>query len=151
DKVWQSKKTIRKTPPRKASTTVAKATSRTKTKATSKAKAGSAWLPKFIPPQLATLSDAMPTGKKWVHEIKFDGYRALAYIRNGTVKMYTRKGLDWTHKFQALADMLSDLPVQTAVLDGEIVTPDEEGISSFKRLKEALSDQASERLQYYVF
>ena len=59
--------------------------------------------PKFVEPQLATLVDAPPEGDDWVHEIKYDGYRVLAAIGGGEVRIYTRTGLDWTDKFRPLA------------------------------------------------
>ncbi len=106
---------------------------------------------KFVEPELATLADAIPTGKDWLHEIKFDGYRTFAYIENGSVRMLTRSGLDWTPKFQALADRLESLGVKSAIIDGEIVATNAEGRSSFTSLKNALSAGKSADLQYYVF
>lgn len=107
-------------------------------------------LPPFIAPELATLTDAMPKGEKWVHEIKFDGYRTLAYIEKGAVTMYTRTGLDWTPKFASLAAQLAKLPVENAIIDGEVVAMDEKGISSFKMLQEALKHGQGE-LHYFAF
>lgn len=108
-------------------------------------------LPGFIAPQLATLSAAMPTSHDWVHEIKFDGYRALAYVQNGKARIFTRSGLDWTHKFGALAHALATLPNQPLILDGEIVAITPEGRSSFKALQRSLGENCAENLQYYVF
>lgn len=106
-------------------------------------------LPAFIPPQLATLVDKMPEGKNWVHEIKFDGYRTLARI-DDSVRMQTRTGLDWTHKFKAIARELKKLN-KTAILDGEIVALNKGGQSSFMELQKALTDKKTDELQYYVF
>jgi bifunctional non-homologous end joining protein LigD len=106
---------------------------------------------KFIEPELATLADAIPTGKDWLHEVKFDGYRTFAYIEDGSVRMMTRKGLDWTPKFQALADRLEGLGVKSAIIDGEIVALNAAGRSSFTELKKTLSSGKSADLQYYVF
>jgi bifunctional non-homologous end joining protein LigD len=64
-------------------------------------------LPAFIEPELSTMADAPPGGVNWIHEIKFDGYRMGARIENGAVKLFTRTGLDWTHKFQAVAKGLA--------------------------------------------
>jgi bifunctional non-homologous end joining protein LigD len=105
----------------------------------------------FIEPQLATLADAIPTGKDWLHEVKFDGYRTFAYVEGKDVRMMTRTGLDWTPKFQALADRLAKLGVKSAIIDGEVVALTAEGRSSFTALKEALSSGKSADLQYYVF
>ena len=106
---------------------------------------------KFIEPELATLTDAIPTGQNWLHEIKFDGYRTMAYIEGNSVRMLTRTGLDWTPKFQALADRLAKLGVKSAIIDGEVVATNAEGRSSFTSLKDALSSGKSGDLQYYVF
>jgi bifunctional non-homologous end joining protein LigD len=135
DRVWQSKN----------------ASSEKDTPKPKKVKKSATKLPVFKPPQLATLTDTMPQGKDWVHEIKFDGYRGLAYIQDGEVTIYTRTGQDWTHKFRSIADRLAKLPVKTAVLDGEIVALNEKGASSFKTLQNALSEGHDEALQYYVF
>ncbi|ESQ84123.1 hypothetical protein AEAC466_10275 [Asticcacaulis sp. AC466] len=105
----------------------------------------------FIEPQLATLADAMPTGKDWLHEVKFDGYRTLAYIDGDDVRMMTRTGLDWTPKFRHTSDLLRTLGIGSAILDGEMVATTPEGRSSFKSLQDALSAGKSADLQYYVF
>src|SRR5262249_25633956 len=77
-------------------------------------------LPDFIPPQLAQLVDRAPVGDRWLHEIKFDGYRTEARIAAGKVRMLARKGLDWTAKFDPVASTLAGLSVRAAYLDGEI-------------------------------
>ncbi|MEI9906344.1 MAG: DNA ligase D [Asticcacaulis sp.] len=104
----------------------------------------------FIEPELATLTDEVPDSKDWVHEIKFDGYRTLALIENNAVRMMTRTGLDWTGKFQALADRLATVG-RTVMLDGEIVALNDQGKSSFKVLQDTLKNGGSQDLQYYVF
>ncbi len=116
-----------------------------------KARAADAHTLAFIEPELATLADAMPAGPNWIHEVKFDGYRTLALVEGGHVRMLTRTGLDWTPKFQALADDLGKLGVTSAMLDGEIVALNDQGASSFKTLQDELSHGHSDRLQYYVF
>lgn len=60
-------------------------------------------LPAFRKPQLATLVDHVPAGSQWIHEIKFDGYRALIAAAGRKVKIFTRSGLDWTEKFAPVA------------------------------------------------
>ena len=64
-----------------------------------------------------------------MHEIKFDGYRIQARLDHGEVRLLTRKGLDWTEKFPNVADAVAELPAQTALIDGEIVVEDENGVS----------------------
>jgi bifunctional non-homologous end joining protein LigD len=56
-------------------------------------------LPQWVPPQLTQLVDAAPEGDQWLHEIKFDGYRMHARLDRGDVRLMTRTGLDWTHKY----------------------------------------------------
>ena len=96
-------------------------------------------LPKFQPLQLCTLVDTVPTGRNWIHEVKYDGYRALIAIGDGKAKVYTRTGLDWTAKFQALADLAAALPVKSALIDGEIVAF-KHGKPDFSTLKDAISN-----------
>lgn len=92
-----------------------------------------------------------PSGDAWVHEIKFDGYRALCRIANGKVKLVTRNDNDWTKKFQAIADQIAELDIDNAILDGEITSPIVPGGSSFEALQQALTDNAQDRLHYYLF
>jgi ATP-dependent DNA ligase len=66
-------------------------------------------LPEWIAPQLTQLVDAAPEGDQWLHEIKFDGYRMHARLDRAAVKLLTRTGLDWTHKYPALAKAVSSL------------------------------------------
>src|SRR5262245_11118998 len=96
-------------------------------------------LPGFIEPQLASPTPAPPAGAGWVHEINFDGYRLMARIDRGRVKLLTRKGLDWTDKFSSLKKALEGLPVVTALLDGEVVVESESGAPSFAELQADLS------------
>ncbi|WAC48305.1 DNA ligase D [Asticcacaulis sp. SL142] len=115
------------------------------------AKAAKSGKLKFVPPELATLAVSIPQGDKWVHEIKFDGYRIQALIENGTARLLTRTGLDWTAKFAPLPEILGRLPVKSAILDGEIVAVDDDGRINFKALQATLSGEDSAPLQYYVF
>ena len=101
--------------------------------------------------ELATLADAVPAGPEWVHEVKFDGYRTEALVDNGQVRLMTRSGLDWTHKYQEIARVLAALDAHQAILDGEIVAVTDQGVSSFSKLKEELGAERSENLQYYLF
>jgi bifunctional non-homologous end joining protein LigD len=83
-------------------------------------------LPAFLEPSLALLSDRPPNGPQWVHEIKFDGYRIQARIDSGKVRLLTRKALDWANRFPTIAAALELLDVHKALLDGEIVSEDEQ-------------------------
>jgi len=93
--------------------------------------------PAFQSPQLATLVDAVPTGNQWLHEIKYDGYRALIATGSGGPRIYTRSGLDWTDKFPGIAEAAATLP-PGALVDGEIVAM-KDGKPDFSTLQEAIS------------
>jgi ATP-dependent DNA ligase len=75
-----------------------------------------AGLPEWIRPQLTQLVDAAPEGDPWLHEIKFDGYRMHAYLDRGAVRLLTRTGLDWTHKYPA---MTASWPTQRSAYVGQ--------------------------------
>jgi bifunctional non-homologous end joining protein LigD len=108
-------------------------------------------LPTFIEPQLASLATNPPAGDSWVHEIKFDGYRLLARIDGGRVRLKTRSGLDWTSKFPSVQKALERLPVIDAFLDGEVVVETERGTPDFGALQQDLSEGRSDRFCYYLF
>lgn len=95
----------------------------------------------FVPPTLARLA-APPEGPEWIHEVKFDGYRVQAHIaksgRRRDVRIYTRGGHDWTERFGGLVADLAELPVDTAILDGEALAFDQAGKASFSALQAKL-------------
>jgi bifunctional non-homologous end joining protein LigD len=113
-------------------------------------RAGGKRVPDFVPPQLATLQDRPPNGPGWVHEVKFDGYRMQARLDGGHVALLTRKALDWTTKFKPVANALTQLDVENALIDGEIVVEGENGVSDFSSLQDALKTGKS-NFAYYVF
>ncbi len=94
--------------------------------------------PGFAKPQLATLVDDVPAGNDWLHEIKFDGYRALAAVAGEQVRIFTRSGLDWTDKFRPLASAIASLDLPPALIDGEIVAFGDDGNPSFSALQSVL-------------
>jgi bifunctional non-homologous end joining protein LigD len=139
---------------RKPARTVAKlheAAPRRGTAAVAVKGAKKAALPSFVEPQLASLAARPPAGESWVHEIKFDGYRLMARVDRGHVKLKTRNGLDWTTRFPSLKKALEALPVVTAFLDGEVVVETEKGTPSFGELQVDLSEGRSDRFRYYLF
>ncbi len=107
--------------------------------------------PDFIAPSLATLRTKPPSGKDWLHEIKFDGYRIAARLDHGQVRLLTRKQLNWTHRFERIAKAVAALPAQSAIFDGELVVEDGNGVSSFAMLQSDLKDRRGDRLVYWVF
>ncbi len=107
--------------------------------------------PAFHAPQLATLVDTVPTGNDWLHEMKYDGYRAIVAIGGGTAKVFTRTGLDWSGKFPEIAEAAAALDVDNALIDGEIVALDKEGRPSFSALQAAIKDDGGRGLTMFAF
>lgn len=106
--------------------------------------------PAFVAPQLATLVEGPPAGNDWLHEIKYDGYRAVTAIAGGNVAVYTRNGLDWTDRFARIVPALKRLNCESALLDGEIAVADAKGHTDFGALQDALSTGKG-ALTYYLF
>ena len=93
-----------------------------------------------------------PRAESRVHEIKFDGYRLLGFVSDGTAALRTRNGKDWTESLPSLVTAMEKLKVEDAVLDMEAVIVDEKGKSSFQALQAALSDGGKpENIVAYVF
>jgi bifunctional non-homologous end joining protein LigD len=113
-------------------------------------KTGNNELPNFAVPQLATLTDALPQGKDWLFEVKFDGYRALAAASGDRVRIYTRNGNDWTDRYPAITRAVAALDLKGALLDGEVVAIDNNGRSDFGVLQQALGTGAR-GLSYFIF
>ncbi|WP_173931345.1 DNA ligase D [Chelativorans sp. Marseille-P2723] len=115
-------------------------------------RARKAGYPGFIKPALATLRNSAPPGARWLHEIKFDGYRLQAHIRAGKTKLYTRSGLDWTGKFgAAIPAALGTLPLKEAIIDGELISEGAGGASDFSALQADLSSGRTDRMVLYLF
>jgi bifunctional non-homologous end joining protein LigD len=108
--------------------------------------------PGFIEPALASSIGKPPAGDRWLHEVKFDGYRCQLHIHATDIKVYTRNGNDWTDRFRAIANAAWHLNVKTAIIDGEIVVPNEDGTTDFSQLQRALkASKPSDRLAMYCF
>ncbi len=112
--------------------------------------ARAAALPAAFAPELATLVAAPPDSGEWAWEVKFDGYRILARIVAGEVRLFTRNGKDWTARLAGIAAELARLPLASAWIDGEIVVLDAAGVSDFGALQNAF-DGAPERILYFAF
>ena len=106
-------------------------------------------MPDFVAPQLCVSVDRPPGAAGWCHEIKFDGYRAQLRIEHGKATLKTRKGLDWTDKFRAIAAEASALP--DGLIDGEIVALDQDGVPDFSTLQAALADGDTDNLVFFAF
>ena len=112
--------------------------------------------PKFAKPQLATLVDEVPTGNGWMHEIKFDGYRALIAVAGDKVTVWTRNQKDWTEKFGPLVEAIAALDLPPALIDGEIVALDKDGNPDFSTLQSVLkrghgSQGPKDKLAFFAF
>src|SRR5436305_14944089 len=103
----------------------------------------------FIKPQLCELVKSPPVGDTWVHEAKLDGYRMQMQVRNGKSTFYSRKGLDWTHRFSEIAAACQ--PLGNAIIDGEVCAIGNDGLPTFAGLTDALTANRTGSLVYYVF
>src|SRR6185312_12882608 len=106
-------------------------------------------IPSFVAPQLAKLVEQPTSEPGWVHEVKFDGYRLQLRVVDGKATLKTRKGLDWTDKFQAIADVAGQLP--DCMIDGEACVLDKKGVPNFSSLQVALSEGRSQDMVFFVF
>lgn len=118
-------------------------------KMTSSARPAKSDMPGFIEPQLCQTVARPPAAAGWIHEIKFDGYRIQLRIEGGNVTLKTRKGLDWTDTFPAIAKAAANLP--DAIIDGEICALDVSGAPDFAALQAALSEGKTDTLVYFGF
>lgn len=144
DAIWNSDRANREHAP------AASSTARTKTAAAVPEHAKHlAHLPEFIPPQLCKTVSAPPRAGNWGHEIKFDGYRMQLRVENGKAALRTRKGLEWTDKFKAIARTGAKLP--DCIIDGEVCALDKDGQPSFPLLQAAIADGETDALAYFAF
>jgi bifunctional non-homologous end joining protein LigD len=97
-------------------------------------------MPRAVAPELATLVSAPPAGGQWLHEIKFDGYRMVCEVRRGKARLLTRHGKDWSDRFAPVTAAAAALPVDNAILDGEVTVLLPDGKTSFQALQESLGD-----------
>jgi bifunctional non-homologous end joining protein LigD len=98
--------------------------------------------PRFIEPSLATSIDKVPAGERWIHEIKFDGYRVQVHLRDAAVKVFTRRGNDWTNRFRKIAADAWNINAGSAIIDGEVVVPAEDGTTDFSVLQNELKGRS---------
>jgi bifunctional non-homologous end joining protein LigD len=99
--------------------------------------------PGFIEPALATSIAKVPNGERWVHEIKFDGYRVQVHLRDAAVKVFTRRGNDWTNRFRKIAGDAWHISAGSAIIDGEVVVPSADGTTDFSVLQNELKGKSS--------
>jgi bifunctional non-homologous end joining protein LigD len=109
-------------------------------------------MPAQLKPELATLVDEVPgDAAHWIFEIKFDGYRMLARVQGGRVKLITRNGNDWTSKLEHLRSALESMDLPDGWYDGEIIMPGESGPSDFQALQGAFDSSRTAGIVFYLF
>lgn len=108
-------------------------------------------MPKIIYPELATLVDQAPEGIEWIHEIKWDGYRILAFLRNKTIRLMSRNNKEWTSSFPTIATAIQKNFKKNIILDGEVVLLDEKYHSNFQLLQNAIDSNTNKAFIYYIF
>src|SRR5262249_17862348 len=107
--------------------------------------------PQFIPPMLARLVRTLPEGPGWEYELKLDGYR-LQVIKDGDkVRLYSRRGNDFTRKFAKITAIASKINGASFILDGEAVVVDAQGKPSFQMLQNRSRLPPGWSLGYYPF
>jgi bifunctional non-homologous end joining protein LigD len=102
----------------------------------------------FVEPCLPTPARSIPVGELWVHEIKHDGCRLMSRRDGDRVRLFTRRGNDWTERLPPVADALRAMPVSSVTVDGEIVATDAKGVTDFDRLRSTLSASSQEAFLY---
>jgi DNA ligase D len=105
----------------------------------------------FFKPELARLRESPPEGAQWLHEVKWDGYRILAAIADGEVKLWSRNALPWNDRLPDIVQSLESLGLHSARFDGELVALDARGHSDFNGLQQTLSGEAQLPLVYMLF
>ena len=95
----------------------------------------------FIEPSLAIPADVPPAGDDWVHEVKHDGYRMQLCVRDGRVRLFTRRGFDWTDRYPTVTASAAKLKVASASIDGELVILEDDGRSNWDRLHSRVEDK----------
>lgn len=108
-------------------------------------------MPDKLRPMLPTATRRPPKTDRWVHEIKYDGYRMLTFIDGKSVRFVSRSGKDWTDKLPRLRSLIRQLPIDRAILDGEIVMMAADGTTSFQALQNRIGIGNDAELRYYVF
>jgi bifunctional non-homologous end joining protein LigD len=98
--------------------------------------------PGFVEPALATSIEKVPSGERWLHEIKFDGYRVQVHLANEAVKIFTRRGHDWTNRFKKIADDAWHIAAGSVIIDGEVVVPSADGTTDFSVLQTELKGKS---------
>ena len=98
--------------------------------------------PGFVEPCLPSVAQRAPTGPEWVYEIKHDGYRLMVRKAGEGVRIYTRRGVDWTKRFPRITDAVRNLKIDSVLIDGEGIICRPDGLADFDLLHSKANDQA---------
>lgn len=148
DAVWHSNRGDAAEARARAATSIVRAVPAAKARVAATAKKVDA-MPDFVAPQLCASVESPPNSDGWCHEIKFDGYRMQLRVEDGAAVLKTRKALDWTEKFGAIAKAAKSLP--DVLIDGEIAALDHHGVPHFSTLQAAISDGKTSALIFFAF
>jgi bifunctional non-homologous end joining protein LigD len=96
--------------------------------------------PGIIEPCIPTRVSKPPVGPQWIHEIKHDGYRLIARKQDGRVRLFTRRGFDWTERYPRISAAVAALPAVSVTIDGEAVCCDDAGVAVFEKLHNRAHD-----------
>jgi bifunctional non-homologous end joining protein LigD len=107
-------------------------------------------MPEYVEPLLA-IEGPPPRGDKWLHEIKYDGYRFQLHLKNGQPQFFTRRGNDWTDRVNSLVLASGGIASYACIIDGEVVVPLENGGTDFGALESELKQSGSNRIAFYAF
>ncbi|MER8886603.1 DNA ligase D [Mesorhizobium sp. M0816] len=105
----------------------------------------------FIEFQSPTLVAKAPEDGEWLHEIKYDGYRTQLIVERARARAFTRRGYDWSHRYKSIVQAAANLPVKSAIIDGEAVVLGETGLPDYQALERELGNPNSPRLIFYAF
>ena len=94
-----------------------------------------------MPPLIPTLVDKPPDGDGWLHEVKFDGYRSQIVSDEHGIRIFTRRGLDWTARYHDLVKAAGELIAESAIIDGEIIVLNDKDLSDFSELRSAITQR----------
>src|SRR6478735_3426327 len=92
-----------------------------------------------------------PVGPAWLHELKLDGYRLQIIKDRREVRVFTRRGAEWTERLAAFADPFITLACRSTILDGELVLPDKTGAPDFRGLHRAMASSRHHELAFFAF
>ena len=107
--------------------------------------------PGFVEPCLPTNGHAVPVGPQWAYEIKHDGFRFICWRVGDRMRVFSRRGHDWTEKVPRIAEALASLPVKSVTIDGEGVVCGKDGVSDFELLRAAVGRKGARNAFLYAF